>query len=92
MDDLTTRIALYDNGDCLVVDERAATLINPDLTTTTWWKETPHSAHWTALENTKLEPIVPSKPMLLQCFDIGHRFETDPRRKEALNLLIQNIK
>lgn len=92
MDDLTFKIALFENGDCLVKDDRATTIIHKDLTTKSWWNEEPNGAHHTALTKTSLEPIAPSRPMLLQAWDIGHRFDTDSRRAEALKLLTTEIK
>jgi hypothetical protein len=92
MDDLTFKIALFQNGDCFVIDEGAATIIYNDLTTKTWWRETPSGAHYTALTKTNLQPIAPNRPMLLQAWDIGHRFETDNRRAEAITLLTTEIK
>ena len=92
MDGLTFKIALFANGDCLISDDRATTLINQDLSTKTWWDEEPSGEPYTALIKTSVEPLAPSRPMLLQAWDIGHRFDTDNRRAEALKLLIEEVK
>lgn len=92
MDGLTFKIALFTNGDCMISDDRATTIINKDLSTKTWWDEAPSGAHYTALTKTSLEPLAPNRPMLLQAWDIGHRFDTDNRRAEALALLTEEIK
>ena len=89
-DGLNYRIARYDNGDLIVSDDKATTVINQKTTLHTWYNETPNGPHWTALLETKLDPETPSRPMLLQAWDIGHRYDTDPRRAESINLLYQN--
>ena len=87
------QIALFDNGDCIVCDDAVVTILKPDLSTlATWYKETPDGPHWTKLQQVKLEPINPSRELMLQAWDIGHRFEHDQRRTEAIQLLYSNIK
>lgn len=91
-DGMNYQIALFSNGDCIVCDECAVTTLKPDLSTLAWWwKETPDGPHWAKLQQVKLKPVVPSRDILLQAWDIGHRFETDLRRAEAIKLLYSNI-
>lgn len=86
------QIALFNNGDCIVCDDAAVTILKPDLSTlATWYKETPDGPHWAKLQQVKLEPISPKRELLLQAWDTGHRFEADQRRTEAIQLLYNSI-
>jgi hypothetical protein len=85
-----TFVTKYDNDDYLIIDEKAATLIKPDNTTQAWWQEEPtncpqYDLYLTNLESKEIEPKPMTRISLLHTWDIGHRFDNDQRRTEALN-------
>jgi hypothetical protein len=85
-------VAVFDNSTVLVADSSATTIINKDGTTLKgWWKEEPDGREWKAFKAAKVDPQEASRVMALWAWDIGHRFDTDPRRQDAINLLLAEI-
>lgn len=88
----TMTIALFDSNEILIADDASICLLSTtgDLIKH-WWKEEVKSDHLELVKQYQGSFLEASRPMALWGWDIGHRFLHDPRRAEALKLLLTEI-